>query len=101
MRLAAFKLWALALVAACWLPGFASADDFGVVNSPKGTQVPGKLDQQIDQAVRSSSGTSSSELDARVRDLDATRTTLDQQKTPTVSLSVSGWVDQQVQSNVK
>lgn len=63
--------------------------------------MPAKLDQQIDQAVRSGSNASSSELDARVRDLDATRTAIDEQKKPTVSLSVSGWVDQQVQYNVK
>ncbi|MFA5955505.1 hypothetical protein [Hyphomicrobium sp.] len=101
MRFAAFKLCVVALLAACSLPSFASAEDLGTVDAPRGAQVPAKLDQQIDQAVRSGSNASSSELDARVRDLDATRTAIDEQKKPTVSLSVSGWVDQQVQYNVK
>lgn len=72
----------------------AAADDTGTAK-----RAPATLDQQINQAV--GSGGSASDMDARIRDLEATRTAIDQQKKPTVSLSVGGWVDQQVQYNMK
>lgn len=86
------------LVAAGAFGAEAMAEDLSVSAAPP---VPSKLDQQINQAVGSAGSTSSSDVDARVRDLEATRTAIDQKKPPTVSLSVSGWVDQQVQYNVK
>lgn len=99
MTCAAKPLSAVAMIAigACGglLVTQAAADD---ANTAK--RAPATLDQQINQAV-GSGGQSSSDMDARVRDLEATRTAIDQQKKPTVSLSVSGWVDQQVQYNVK
>ncbi|MBS0252157.1 MAG: hypothetical protein JSR78_13950 [Proteobacteria bacterium] len=86
----------LAIGACCGLlVAQAAADDAGTAK-----RAPATLDQQINQAV-GSGGQSSSDLDARVRDLESTRTAIDQQKKPTVSLSVSGWVDQQVQYNMK
>lgn len=87
---------ALATGCAVYLAPPVLADDTSVAKKSSSS-----LDQQINQAVGSSGGASSSDLDARVRDLDSTRTAIEQQKKPTVSLSVSGWVDQQVQYNMK
>ena len=101
MRLAGLKVWALVLIAAASLPGFASAEDLGGTGASQSGQVPSKLDQQIDQAVKSNGATSAPDMDSRIRDLESTRTAIDQQKKPTISLGVSGWVDQQVQYNVK
>lgn len=87
---------ALAMGCGVYLAPPALADDTSAAKKSSSS-----LDQQINQAVGSSGGASSSDLDARVRDLDSTRTAIEQQKKPTVSLSVSGWVDQQVQYNMK
>lgn len=87
---------ALAMGCGVYLNPPALADDTSAAKKSSST-----LDQQINQAVGSSGGASPSDLDARVRDLDSTRTAIEQQKKPTVSLSVSGWVDQQVQYNMK
>jgi hypothetical protein len=83
-----------ALLAASSFAGAALAGDAGPAQGSK-------LDQQINQAAGASASASSSDVEARIRDLESTRTELDQQKKPAVSLSVSGWVDQQVQYNIK
>jgi hypothetical protein len=101
MKLAATTSCSVALLAVLALLGNARAEDYGAAGAARGAQVPSKLDRQIDQAVGSAGGASSSDMDARIRDLESTRTAIDQQKKPAVSLSVSGWVDQQVQYNVK
>lgn len=98
MTFAATTSGAVALLAVLALSGNARADD---TSAARGARAPSHLDQQIDQAVASGGGTSASDLDSRIKDLESTRTEIDQQKKPTVSLSVSGWVNQQVQYNVK
>lgn len=93
------SLWAGAalVMGACGgvLVSPAAADDTSTAK-----RAPSTLDQQINQAV-GSGGSSSSDMDARIRDLEATRTEIDQQKKPTISLGVSGWVNQQMLYNVK
>jgi hypothetical protein len=69
-------------------------------SSPAGGTAPSNLDQQIDQAVNGHTDSSASDTDDRIKDLESTRTAIDQKKKPTVSLDVSGWVNQQVQYNV-
>ncbi len=91
----------LAGLAGCCLAGTAVAGDLGSTAASKGAQVPSKIDQEINQAVGSNNSAASADVDERIRDLDATRTAIDQKKPPTVSLSVSGWVTQEVQYNVK
>jgi hypothetical protein len=93
MRLKPIASWLLGTVAAMSLCARAEAGDIGPAN---GARAPSKLNQQIDQAI-GSAGTSSSDIDSRVKDLESTRASIDQKKPPTVSLSVSGWVGQQVQ----
>jgi hypothetical protein len=92
MRLSSIILCAVSVVAATSFAGAAGAGDLGSAN---GAQPPLKLDQQIDQAAGSAAGASDTDIDARVRDLESTRTEIDQKKPPAVSLSVSGWVTQQ------
>ena len=101
MKFAATTPCVAVLLAVMALLGNVRADDLGAASAARGARAPSHLDQQIDQAVASGGGASTSDLDSRIRDLESTRTAIDQQKKPTVSLSVSGWVDQQVQYNVK
>lgn len=93
MRIAATTLWIAAVVAGWILTGSAQAEDSSTKSS-----LSSKLNQQIDQAATSGAadGSSTSDLNARVDELEATRSSLDQKKPAAVSLSVSGWVDQQV-----
>lgn len=100
MKLASSTFWIVAALASCSLAGAALAGDAGSPDAPRSSQLSSKVDQQINQAVGSGSGTSS-DLDARVNDLEATRSAIDQKKPSSVSLSVSGWVDQQLQINGK
>jgi hypothetical protein len=79
----------------------AQAQDSGSGGPTAGARISPKVDQEINQAVGSSTGASSADVDAQIRDLESTRTAIDQQKQPAISLGVSGWVDQQVQYNVK
>jgi hypothetical protein len=94
--------WIVAALGSFSLAGVAFAGDAASTDRPKTSQLSSKVDQQIDQAAGSSSGAGEpSDLNARVDDLEATRSAIDQKKPPTVSLSVSGWVTQQVQINGK
>lgn len=91
-----------AAVAACSLSAVASAEDLGSVSaSNPGLAV--NLDHDIKRAAAGSTAVdpASGDLDSRIKDLEATRAAGDQGKTPAVSLSVSGWVSQQVQYNIK
>jgi len=81
------------------LAGFAHAGDAAAPSS-NGAPLASKVDQDINQAVSGDARTSS-DVDSRIKDLEETRTAIDQKRPPTVSLSVSGWVDQQVQYNMK
>ncbi len=74
------------------------AEDAGLSTLPK---VSGKLDQEINQAAGIAVDKSPSDLDSEVKDLDATRAAIDERKTPTISLGVSGWVGEQVQYDIK
>lgn len=91
-----------AVVAACSLGAVAYAEDLGSV-SASNPGLAANIDHDIKRAA--AGGTvvdpASSDLDSRIKDLEATRAAGDQGKTPAVSLSVSGWVSQQVQYNIK
>ena len=93
MKFYAITLCAVAVLGAGSMAGLALAGEGGGANSEG---ISSKLDQQINQAVGSNSSPSS-DLDARVKDLDASRAAVDQKKPASVSLSVSGWVSQEVQ----
>jgi len=97
MKLPSTTFWVLGMVAAVSFAGVAKAGDFG---SADGGKTASQLDQQIEQAAGSAAA-STSDVDSRVKDLESTRTAIDQKKPPTVSLSVSGWVSQEVQYNAK
>lgn len=84
----------IVLAASCFSAA-AVAEDAGA------SRPSAKVDQDIDQAAGIVVDKSPSDVDSEVKDLEATRAALDKQKTPAISLSVSGWVDQQVQYNVK
>ncbi|MET0408506.1 MAG: hypothetical protein ABW006_09080 [Hyphomicrobium sp.] len=72
------------------------AEDFNSAADSHGA-LSAKVDKQIDQAVNSSDAASSADVDARIKDLESTRTAIDQKTPPKVSLGVSGWVSQEVQ----
>ncbi len=91
-------LCAAAVIMALCSGSSARAEDPGLSNASKAS---GKIDQEIDQAAGIVVDKSPADLDSEVKDLDATRAAIDQRKTPAISLSVSGWVSQQVQYNVK
>ena len=86
-----------AAVAAFSLNTGARADDLTL----PGLRPPVKIDQDINQAAGITVDKSSSDINSEVKDLDATRAAIDKQKVPAISLSVSGWVSQEVQYNVK
>src|SRR5262245_15798195 len=95
------RVIAATLCAALAALGFSAsvqADDAAPSSSSK---LSSKVEQDINQATSIAADKSSSDLDARVRDLEDTRTAIDKQKAPAVSLSVSGWVGEQVQYNMK
>jgi hypothetical protein len=93
LRIAPTTLFISALLAGGIAAGAARADD----SSPK-APLSSKLNQQVDQAASASAvnGSSASDLNARVDELEATRSNLDQKAPSAVSLSVTGWVTQQV-----
>ena len=89
----------LCIAAACSLSAAASAEDLGSVGGAN----PGlavNIDHDIKRAA-AAGDQASGDLDSRIKDLEATRAAGDQGKTPAISLSVSGWVSQQVQYNIK
>ena len=79
----------------------AQAGDLGSGSSSAGAQAPSKVDQEIDQAVGQGGSSSSGDVDAQIKDLEATRTEINQKRPPAVSLGVSGWVTQEIQINGK
>jgi hypothetical protein len=82
-----------AAVAAFSLGSGARADDLAL----PGMRPPVKIDQDINQAAGIVVDKSPADVDSEVKDLDATRAAIDKQKVPAISLSVSGWVSQEVQ----
>jgi hypothetical protein len=98
MKLAVISSLAVAMLGVSLCAGGALAED---PSSTKRMPAGATLDQEINQAVGSGDASSSADVDARVRDLESTRTAIDQKKPSAVSLGVSGWVSQQVQYDVK
>jgi hypothetical protein len=90
--------WVLGTIAAASLCAQAKAGDLSSASSDQSSS--SKLNQQIDQAI-GSAGASSQDVDSRIKDLETTRANIDGKRPPAVSLSVSGWVSQEVQYNVK
>ncbi|WP_339082397.1 hypothetical protein [Hyphomicrobium sp. ghe19] len=92
-----------AAVAACSLSAVASAEDLRSAMPSKDPGLAVNIDHDIKRAAAGSTAVdpASGDLDSRIKDLEATRAAGDQGKTPAVSLSVSGWVSQQVQYNIK
>lgn len=86
-------------VAGFSLAGAAWGGDAG--NSGHAAALSAKVDQDINQAVSGDAGTSSADLDSRIQELESTRAAIDEKRPPKVSLSVSGWVSQEVQYNIK
>lgn len=101
MKLITANLCVAAAVASCWLGAAARADDFGSQTPPHDPALAAKINQDIDKAAGMGAVKPSADMEQRINDLEATRTAVDQRKTAPISLSVSGWVSQQVQYNVK
>lgn len=102
MKLIAANLCVAAAVASCWLGAAARADDFGSQTPPPhDPALAAKINQDIDKAAGTGAAKPSADLEQRINDLEATRSAVDQRKGSPISLSVSGWVSQQVQYNVK
>ncbi len=93
MRITPTTLFLAVLLAGGIAVGAARADD----SSPK-APLSSKLNQQLNQATSAdaANGSSASDLNARVDELEATRSNLDQKAPSAISLSVTGWVTQQV-----
>ncbi len=89
----------LCAAVAVWCFGTAAlAEDTGY---PTASRLPSKVDQDINQVAGTLVDKSPADIDSAVKDLDATRAAIDKQKTPAISLGVSGWVGEEVQYNVK
>jgi hypothetical protein len=89
----------LCAAVAVWCFGTAAyAEDTGYSTT---SRLSPKVDQDINQAAGILVDKSPADIDSEIKDLDATRAALDKQKTPALSLSVSGWVTQETQFNVK
>lgn len=91
-----------AAVAACGLSAAAWADDLSAPSPPQSSELSAKIDHDINSAAGIAVTKPSGDIDAQIRDLEATRAAVDQRKAgPAISLSVSGWVSEQVQYNIK
>jgi hypothetical protein len=93
-----------AAVAACSLSGVASAEDLGSAMPSKDPGLAANIDHDIKRAAAAGIvvDPASGDVDAQIKDLEATRAAVDQHKGgPAISLGVSGWVSQQVQYNIK
>jgi len=93
-----------AAVAVCALGTSAFAGDLGSAGSFADPGLSANIDHDIKRATAAGTATDQApgDVDTRIKDLEATRAAVDQHKGgPAVSLSVSGWVSQQVQYNIK
>ena len=89
----------LCAAVAVWSFGTAAyAEDTGY---PTTSRLPSKVVKDINQAAGISVDKSRADIDSEVKDLDATQAAIDKQKVPAISLSVSGWVTQETQFNLK
>jgi len=101
MKLITANLCVAAAVASCWLGAPARADDFGSQTPSHDPALAAKINQDIDKATGISAAKPSADVEQRINDLEATRSAVDQRKGSPISLSVSGWVGEQVQYNIK
>ncbi len=105
MKIITANLCVAAAVVSCWFAAAARADDFGSQTLPHDPAhdpaLAAKINQDIDKAAATSSAKSSADVEQRINDLEATRSAVDQRKGSPISLSVSGWVGEQVQYNIK
>lgn len=91
----------MAAAIAVWWPGAAvRAEDLGLSGSPQYPGVSAKLGQDINSAAGILTEKPSGDVEAHIRDLEASRAAVEQRKTPAISLSVSGSVSQEIQYNV-
>jgi hypothetical protein len=89
-RLAAVALGAMALIPV------ASADDLSPDARTGDRHLAAAPDLRIPQTAQSDADQTSSDILRRVEDLEATKTAINHGAGPAVSLSVSGWVSEQV-----
>ncbi|WP_197077594.1 hypothetical protein [Hyphomicrobium sp. 99] len=101
MKAATATLCIAAAVAACLLGAPARAEDMSLPSPSQDTALSAKLSRDINAAAGIAVEKPSADVEAQIRDLEASRAAVDERKTPAISLSVSGWVSQQVQYNVK
>ena len=101
MKIITANLCVAAAVASCFFGAAVRADDFGSATPAHDPALAAKINQDIDKAAGIGSAKSSTDVEQRINDLEATRSAVDQRKGSPISLSVSGWVGEQVQYNVK
>ncbi len=101
MKIVTANLCFAAAVASCCFGAAARADDFGSIPPAHDPALAAKINQDIDKAAGASAAKPSADVEQRINDLEATRSAVDQRKGSPISLSVSGWVGEQVQYNVK
>jgi hypothetical protein len=100
MKLIATTFLVVAALTGSPLVGAARGGELGS-DASKGAPLAAKINQDIDRAVSGGAGTTPADIDSRIQDLEATRTALDQKRPSPVSLSVSGFVSQEVQYNAR
>ena len=87
-------------VAVCWSGLAARAEDLSLPTSPHYPGVSVKLGRDINSAAGNAASKPSGDVEAQIRDLEASRAAVEQRKTPPISLSVSGSIRQEFQYNV-
>ncbi|MGO4682966.1 hypothetical protein [Hyphomicrobium sp. 2TAF46] len=101
MKIITANLCVAVAVASFSLGAAARADDLGSLTPPHDPALAAKINQDIDKAAGISAAKPSTDVEQRINDLEATRSAVDQRKGSPISLSVSGWVGEQVQYNIK
>jgi len=76
------------------------AEDLSLSGSSQFPAVPSKLSRDINSAAGHPADKPSTDVEAQIRDLEASRAAVDQRKTAPISLSVSGSIIQEFQYNV-
>jgi hypothetical protein len=92
-------LFIVVAVAACWLSAAVRADDLG--SASPSHDLSAKINQDINQAAGIVVDKPSADVESQIKDLEATRAAVDQGKGSAISLSVSGWIAEQTQFNIK
>lgn len=100
MKTAAATLCFAAVFAGCWPGAAAWAEDLSLSGADQYPGVSQKLGRDINNATGSLADRPSGDVEAQIRDLEASRAAVEQRKTPAVSLSVSGSVSQEMQYKV-